>query len=223
MSWGGDGGMNADLVNKILEYIKVNRVSSTEVADALNKTGLLDPRLQILNFGTRAVGLVHYVPAVNGSNWHTHKYLSDTPKDSVVFIDAINCEGKAIFGALVAKFAILYRQAAGVVVKGLVRDVHQLRKERYPIWSYGASPIGCTNEETEFDEEMFQEKRREYEGSIIVADDSGVVIVKKEQLTEEFYHRLEFIEEQEDIWFDCIDRLKYNTFETVCLKKYTYK
>jgi hypothetical protein len=28
------------------------------------------------------------------------------------------------------------------------------------------------------------------------------------------------IEEQEDVWFNCIDRLKYSTFETVCLKKY---
>ena len=36
----------------------------------------------------------------------------------------------------------------------------------------------------------------------------------------EFYKKLEWIEEQEDIWFDCIDRKKWNTFETVCLKKY---
>ena len=28
------------------------------------------------------------------------------------------------------------------------------------------------------------------------------------------------IEEQEDIWFDCIDRRKWDTFDTVCMKKY---
>ena len=40
------------------------------------------------------------------------------------------------------------------------------------------------------------------------------------KITEEFYKKLEQIEYQEDIWFDCIDRRKWNTFDTVCLKKY---
>ncbi|MEK3720383.1 RraA family protein [Paenibacillus sp. FSL H8-0034] len=211
---------NDDIAQKIVEYIKINRVSTTEIADALGKTGLVDPELKILVPGTRAVGIIHYVPAVNGSNWHTHQYISDTPEHSVIFIDALGCEGRAIFGSLVAKYALLYRQASGVIVKGLVRDAHILMKERYPIWSYGVSPIGCVNEETDFDEEAFKKKKEIWDGSIMIADDSGVVAIRKEQLTEEFYSRLEWIEEQEDLWFDCIDRLKYDTFETVCLKKY---
>ena len=32
--------------------------------------------------------------------------------------------------------------------------------------------------------------------------------------------RGDFIEQQEDIWFDCLDRLKWDTFDIVCLKKY---
>jgi 4-hydroxy-4-methyl-2-oxoglutarate aldolase len=39
-------------------------------------------------------------------------------------------------------------------------------------------------------------------------------------LTEGFLTALDRIEEQEDIWFDCIDRRKWDTFETVCLKRY---
>ncbi|OPX88182.1 MAG: bifunctional hexulose-6-phosphate synthase/ribonuclease regulator [Pelotomaculum sp. PtaB.Bin104] len=205
---------------RILEYIKVNRVSSTQVADALYKTGELDPKLKVLVPGSRAVGFIHYVPAVNGSNWYTHKYLRDTPKDSVVYVEGTNCNGLAIFGSLVSKFVIIYRQASGIVVSGLLRDVHQLIKERYPIWCYGTTPIGCVNEETGFNEYAFEERKRQMDGSLIVADDTGVVLIKRKQLTEDLYHRLEFIEEQEDIWFDCIDRLKWNTFDTVCLKKY---
>ena len=37
---------------------------------------------------------------------------------------------------------------------------------------------------------------------------------------EEFYNKLVAIEEQEDIWFDRLDRHKENTFEIVCLKNY---
>ena len=54
----------------------------------------------------------------------------------------------------------------------------------------------------------------------MVCDDSGVVIIPKEQITEDMLQKLIAIEEQEDIWFDCIDRRKWDTFDTVCLKKY---
>ncbi|MNU05326.1 hypothetical protein D3C72_2500850 [compost metagenome] len=59
-----------------------------------------------------------------------------------------------------------------------------------------------------------------FDGSIAVCDDTGVVIIPKDKHNDEFIERLEFIEEQEDIWFDCIDRKKWSTFDTVCLKKY---
>lgn len=206
--------------DKIINYIKVNRVSTTEVADAMYKTGELDPQLRCMVPGSRAVGYVHLAPAVNGSNYHTHKYLRDAPAGSVVYVEANNCDGKAIFGALVAKYLLLYRQVAGVVVGGLLRDAHTIIKEKYPMWAYGATPIGCVNTETDFDEAEFNADREWFEGSIIVADDCGVVIIPKGEQTAELYNRLVFIEQQEDTWFDCIDRLKWDTFDTVCLKKY---
>ena len=39
-------------------------------------------------------------------------------------------------------------------------------------------------------------------------------------MTESFLGDLERIERQEDVWFDCIDFRKWDTYETVCLKKY---
>ena len=95
-------------------------------------------------------------------------------------------------------------------------------KERYPIWCTGFTPVGCFNRknETPFDEEIIKQRKEDVDGAVIVCDDSGVVLIPKEQLTEEFYKKLEAIEEQEDIWFDCIDRRKWDTFDTVCLKRY---
>ncbi|MBQ8261312.1 MAG: hypothetical protein IJZ00_03400 [Lachnospiraceae bacterium] len=75
------------------------------------------------------------------------------------------------------------------------------------------------------DEANFQtiinERRNEFDGTIAVCDDSGVVIISKKNFTEEFYAKLLFIEEQEDIWYDCIDRRKWSTFRTICLKDYS--
>lgn len=208
------------LTDEILDYIVKNKVSTTEVADVLNKTGIIDTRLKPILPRLRAAGKVFYAPSFNESNWYTHYFLENAPSDHIIFVEGVNCADRAIFGSLVAKYALLYKQARGMVCCGNLRDMHTLVKEQYPIWCYGATPIGCWKTDTGIDEEYYQKRKAEFEGSIMVADDSGVIVVKKEQLTEEFLEGLKFIEEQEDIWFDCIDRLKYSTFETVCLKKY---
>ena len=54
----------------------------------------------------------------------------------------------------------------------------------------------------------------------MVCDDSGCTIITKENINENFYKKLEFIELQEDIWYYCVDTLKWSTFETICLKNY---
>jgi hypothetical protein len=59
-----------------------------------------------------------------------------------------------------------------------------------------------------------------YDGAIAVCDDTGVTIIPKNVQDESFIDKLNAMEELEDIWFDCIDRRKFDTFDTVCLKKY---
>ena len=84
------------------------------------------------------------------------------------------------------------------------------------------SPVGCFNKQVEKSEFTAEFERREklYRGALAVCDDSGVVIIPKECITEEFYGKLVAIEEQEDIWYDCIDRRKWSTYRTICLKEY---
>ena len=211
------------LVDEILDYIEINKISTTEVADVLNKTGEFDPRIRPLNQRARAVGRLFYAPAFNESNWYTHYFLQETPEHSIPYVEGINCGERAIFGDLVAKYTLLYKRANGIVVSGNLRDVQQLIKEQYPIWCWGGTPIGCFNSDRGMDKEYYHERKAKLDGAILVADDSGVIIVLKNQLTQEFFNGLLAIEQQEDIWYDCIDRLKFSTFETVCQKKYLGK
>lgn len=212
-----------DITDKIIEYIEINRVSTTEIADILGRTGEINRKIKPLVPKKRAVGKVFYAPSFNESNWYTHYFLQDAPPNSMVFVEGINCDERALFGSLVAKYGILYKQAKAMIVDGWVRDVHTLLKEEYPIWAYGATPIGCFKDDAGMDKEYFEKRKQELDGAIMVADDSGVILVPNEKLTKEFLAGLEKIELQEDIWFDCIDRLKYSTFETVCLRKYEDK
>jgi 4-hydroxy-4-methyl-2-oxoglutarate aldolase len=206
----------------IISKIRQNRISTTEVADCMNKTGLLSHKLYALNSRHFKVGLVKWTYAINESNWEHHEQVAEIDPGYVVITEPFHCGERAIFGDLVTKYLMLYRQSEALVVLGKLRDIPHLIKENYPIWLEGVSPIGCFNTkgETDLDPGIISERRAFYDGSIAVCDDSGVVIIPKELHTEEFLKKLDWIEEQEDIWFDCIDRRKWSTYDTVCLKKY---
>lgn len=210
------------VIDKILNYIERNRVSSIEVADALNKTGVLDG-LKILNPGHFAVGKISYVYSYNESNWLIHKQLQNVDEDSIVYIDTVNANDRALFGDLVSKYLILYKNVKGIVVNGLLRDAHRLRKENYPIWCKGVTPLGCFNKEVDTDydlEEYFKKRKKVFENSVIVCDDSGCTLIDGNHLKNDLIKKLEFIELQEDIWYFCVDTLKMTTFDAVCNKKY---
>lgn len=208
--------------NKIIKYIEKNKISSVEISDALGKKGVLTG-IKAINNGHFIVGEVEYIYTYNNSNWELHKQIENVEENRVIFVDTFNCSDRAVFGDIVSKYIMLYKNAKAIIVDGLVRDVHRLKKENYSMWSLGYTPLGCFNKEVVLDENIkkrMKERKKNFQNSIIVADDSGCVIINNELITEDFLKKLEFIELQEDIWYFCMDTLKMSTYETICLKQY---
>lgn len=210
-----------DIKDKIIDYIKRNRVCTTEVADCLGKSGALENVMPI-NRGMFKVGNIKWVYANAESNWDVHEQIVSTEEGDIVFIEAFNCKHRAIIGELVSKYILLYRQAAAIISNAKFRDAAALLKELYPIWCTGFTPVGCFNKKPDCDlnPTIVAEHKAMYDGAVAVCDDCGVVIIPKDQLTENFYQKLIDIEMQEDIWFSRLDHYKENTFEIVCQKKY---
>jgi regulator of RNase E activity RraA len=206
---------------RIIQKIRRNRISTTQVADCLDKSGVVEG-VRALNPGHHRVGPVFWTYAYNESNWELHDQIREVPEGAVVLTETFSCNRRAVYGELVSKYLLLYRQAAALVVCGLIRDVANLIKERWPIWMEGITPIGCFNVRNSvlLEPALVNERRARYEGGIAVCDDTGVVVIARQHLNEAFLNKLDWIEEQEDVWFDCIDRLKWDTYETVCLKRY---
>lgn len=206
---------------QVIEKIRRNRISSTQVSDCLEKTGALEG-VRALNPGHHRVGPVFWTYAFNESNWELHEQIREAPEGSVLLTEAFNCGHRAVFGELVTKYLILYRQVSAVVLCGLLRDAANIIKERWPLWVQGTTPVGCFNTPNPqpLDPALVAQRQALYQGSVAVCDDTGVVIIPGSRITPAFLSKLDWIEEQEDIWFDCIDRLKWDTYETVCLKRY---
>lgn len=210
-----------EIKEKIIKKIKQNRISTTEVADCLGKTGVLE-NSHAVNRGHFAVGNVKWIYAYDESNWSIHEQARDVQEGDVVLIEAFNCGDRATIGELVSKFMILYRQAVAIVTNANLRDGNDLIKQNYPIWCKGFTPVGCFNKKIQepLDPQIRELHEDKYDRSIAVCDDTGVVIIPKEFHNEAFLQKLDDIENQEDIWFECLDHRKWDTYDIVCLKKY---
>jgi 4-hydroxy-4-methyl-2-oxoglutarate aldolase len=205
---------------QIIEYCLANRVSTTEVADALGKSGVF-PKALPINSNLFRVGPVRTIFTAYGSNYAVHEQIRTVQKGEVVIILAHECEERAIIGDLVCKYLLLYKGAVAVVVQGLVRDAARLRREGYAIWAHGVSPLGCFNVEAPiYPIEQERQMRTIYDGGVAVCDDGGVAVIRQDLLTEDMLDRLSRIEMQEDIWFFCLDTLKWDTKKIVCDKAY---
>lgn len=209
-------------LEEAIKLIEANRISTTEVGDVLGKTGQIEGVKPLIP-GMFKVGEVKFIYAINNSNYEVHKQLaeSDDIEGKILFVYNINCD-RSVFGDLVSKYILLYKRAKAIVINGKLRDAHSLIKEKYPIWLEDVSPIGCVNKINgpAIDAQLYNELKEKYDGSIMVCDDSGVVMVPKGKIDAELIKKLNFIELQEDIWFYCVDTLKMSTFDTVCRKKY---
>ena len=210
-----------NIVQEAINLIEANKISTTEVADVLGKTGQI-PNVRALNKGKFCAGEVVCLYAINNSNYELHRQLADADLNGkILFVYNVNCD-RAVFGDLVSKYILLYKRAQAIVINGKLRDAHTLIKEGYPIWCTEVTPIGCVNYQNGDDltSEQITELKAKYEGSIMVCDDSGVVMIPKEKIDQQLLSKLEFIEFQEDIWFYCLDTLKMSTYDIVCQKKY---
>ena len=209
------------VLDRIIDYLTRNRVSTTEVADCLGKSGVVSG-LMPCNPGHYRAGKIVWVYAYEESNYPVHEQIQNIEEGCVCFVDTLGCGDRAIFGELVSKYILLYKQNKAIVINGKMRDAAALIKENWPIWCSGYTPVGCFNKKplNPVDEEWKKQHKEMYDGAIAVCDDCGVVVIPKEKINEDFLEALHRIEDQEDIWFDRLNHYKENTFEIVCQKKY---
>jgi hypothetical protein len=81
--------------------------------------------------------------------------------------------------------------------------------------------LGCFNVPSEpYPKDLEEQVRAAYEKGIAICDDGGVAVVPHDRINEEILARLRRIEMQEDIWYFCLDTLKWDTKKIVCDKAY---
>jgi len=150
------------------------------VGDCLGRGAGMNSRIKSLSYGIKLIGPALTVRVPPNDNLMIHKALTLIRPGDIIVIDAGGDHPWALLGLLMVQTAIKLG-VAGIVVDGAIRDAAEIRQLGFPLFTTGISPNGPFKEGPgEINYPIHCGGQVVHPGDLIVADDDGVVVVKKE-------------------------------------------
>jgi len=161
----------------MIDYAAFQALSPTTLADALTRDRVMDIGIRPLWAGMpRVAGPAYPVRCAPGDNLMLHAAIYRAPAGSVVVVEAGDVD-YAVAGGNVCAVA-QKNGIAAFVVDGVIRDLAEVRENRFPVFARGVCPIPGGKDVLEAINQPVRCGGVEVSpGDIVVADEEGIVVV----------------------------------------------